>query len=266
MINMLFGESLIGGANVNSSMDLQSIGSLLEMSSQNVESSLLPNFRSSNGIITSIWIGSLCVEMMTSYISSKKATSRGFAFKTLKICYCFWLRKADKSHGVKSYQKMLNLTKLDTYRSNLKRKEAYTTYSNPRGFIYHNKVKQNMLMRFDELHKFSDGMLNDVRTALDDRLKDILRQILHSNTLETIIQSSSNIIEHPIAEFVQFIKPHQHVLLDFIMIDESSWIGVSGVSFLALEIGTRDVEIKALFDREICQLFLTRSSNISSMS
>nr|GEV15146.1 hypothetical protein [Tanacetum cinerariifolium] len=49
-------ESLIGGANINSSMDLQSTGSLLEMSTQNIESSLSPNFRSSNGIIKSIWI------------------------------------------------------------------------------------------------------------------------------------------------------------------------------------------------------------------
>nr|GEV06013.1 hypothetical protein [Tanacetum cinerariifolium] len=65
-----------------------------------------------------------------------------------------------------------------------------------------------------------------------------LRQILHPNTLETIIQSSSNIIERPIAEFVQFINPHQPVLLIFILIDESSWIGVRAVSFLALEIRT----------------------------
>nr|GEX51699.1 hypothetical protein [Tanacetum cinerariifolium] len=35
--------------------------------------------------------------------------------------------------GVESYQKKLNLTKLDTYRSDLKRREAYTAYSNPRG-------------------------------------------------------------------------------------------------------------------------------------
>nr|GEU90243.1 hypothetical protein [Tanacetum cinerariifolium] len=40
------------------STDLQSTGSLLEMSTQNVESLLSPNFRSLNGIITSIWIGS----------------------------------------------------------------------------------------------------------------------------------------------------------------------------------------------------------------
>ncbi|GKD21956.1 hypothetical protein Tco_1223659, partial [Tanacetum coccineum] len=51
-------------------------------------------------------------------------------------------------------------------------------YSNPRGFIYHNKNKKNRLMRIDELHKFSDGTLNDVRTALNDRLKGIRMEYL----------------------------------------------------------------------------------------
>ncbi|GKB09576.1 hypothetical protein Tco_0837888 [Tanacetum coccineum] len=52
-------------------------------------------------------------------------------------------RVEDLQLGVKSYQKKLNLTKLDT------------------------------LMRIDELHKFSDGTLNDVQTTLDDHLKGI---------------------------------------------------------------------------------------------
>nr|GFC82231.1 hypothetical protein [Tanacetum cinerariifolium] len=64
------------------------------------------------------------------------------------------------------------------YRSDLKRKEAYTAYSNPRGFIYYNKDKQNRLMRIDELHKFNDDTLNDVQTALDDRLKGIWMKYL----------------------------------------------------------------------------------------
>nr|GEY45786.1 hypothetical protein [Tanacetum cinerariifolium] len=41
-----------------------------------------------------------------------------------------------------------------------------------------NKEKQNRLMRIDELHKFSDGTLNDVRTALDDHLKGIRMKYL----------------------------------------------------------------------------------------
>nr|GFB19094.1 hypothetical protein [Tanacetum cinerariifolium] len=87
-------------------------------------------------------------------------------------------RVKDLQLGVKSYQKRLNLTKPDTYRPDLKQREAYTAYSNPRGFIYQNKDKENRLMRIDELHKFSDGTLNDVRNALDDRLKGIRMQYL----------------------------------------------------------------------------------------
>nr|GFC80932.1 hypothetical protein [Tanacetum cinerariifolium] len=41
-----------------------------------------------------------------------------------------------------------------------------------------NKDKKNILMRIDELHKFSDGTLNDVRNALDDRLKGIQMEYL----------------------------------------------------------------------------------------
>ncbi|GJT70826.1 hypothetical protein Tco_1030112 [Tanacetum coccineum] len=53
-------------------------------------------------------------------------------------------RRVEDLHiGVESYQKKLKLTKPDT------------------------------LMRIDELHKFSDSTLNDVRTALDDRLNGI---------------------------------------------------------------------------------------------
>nr|GEV03402.1 hypothetical protein [Tanacetum cinerariifolium] len=70
-------------------------------------------------------------------------------------------RVEDLQLGVESYQKRLNLTKPDTYRPDLKRKD-----------------KKNKLMRIDELHKFSDGTLNDVRNALDDRLKGIRMQYL----------------------------------------------------------------------------------------
>nr|GFB23170.1 hypothetical protein [Tanacetum cinerariifolium] len=56
----------------------------------------------------------------------------------------------------------------------------YTAHSNPRGFIYQNKDKKNRLLWIDELHKFSDGKLNDVRNALDDHLKGIRMQYLPS--------------------------------------------------------------------------------------
>nr|GEZ47464.1 hypothetical protein [Tanacetum cinerariifolium] len=40
-------------------------------------------------------------------------------------------------------------------------------------FAFNNKDKKNRLMQIDELYKFNDGTLIDVRTALDDRLKGI---------------------------------------------------------------------------------------------
>ncbi|GKD53834.1 hypothetical protein Tco_1287221 [Tanacetum coccineum] len=84
----------------------------------------------------------------------------------------------DLQLGVESYQKKLNLTRPDMYRSDLKHKTPYTAYSNPKGFIYQNKDKKSRLMRIDELYKFSDGTLNDVRSALDDILKKIWMEYL----------------------------------------------------------------------------------------
>ncbi|GKE69668.1 hypothetical protein Tco_1527740 [Tanacetum coccineum] len=77
-----------------------------------------------------------------------------------------------------SYQKKLNLTKPDTFRSNLRNRTTYTTYSDPKGVIYKDQNNRNILMRADELHKFSDGTLNDVRTALHDIVKGIRMEYL----------------------------------------------------------------------------------------
>nr|GEZ98786.1 hypothetical protein [Tanacetum cinerariifolium] len=137
MTNMLSGESLIGGANVNNSMNLQSTGNLLEMSTLNVESSLSPNFRLSNGTIISIWIGS---------------------------------RKADKSDDRRTlcFQRLFkNVHKKHRHPTACGRSSPRSQkLLNPRGFIYH-KAKY-----------VPDGTLNDVRTALDERLKGIQMKYL----------------------------------------------------------------------------------------
>ncbi|GKB29974.1 hypothetical protein Tco_0869375, partial [Tanacetum coccineum] len=77
-------------------------------------------------------------------------------------------RVEDLQLGVESYQKKLNLTKPDTFRSGLRKRTAYTAYSDPQGVIYVDQNSINGLMRSDELHKFSDGTLTDVQTALQD--------------------------------------------------------------------------------------------------
>nr|GEY84008.1 hypothetical protein [Tanacetum cinerariifolium] len=69
---------------------------------------------------------------------------------------------------VKSYQNKLNQTKPETYRSNLMNKTAYTSHSDPYGIIYVDSFRRKRLMRTDELHNFSDGTLNNVRSTLYD--------------------------------------------------------------------------------------------------
>nr|GEV69934.1 hypothetical protein [Tanacetum cinerariifolium] len=127
--------------------------SLIEMSTQNIESSLSSNFRSSNGIITSIWIGSL---------SKKVEKSRGR--RTL-----FFQRLSKNVHEKHRHP---TACRRSSTRCRKLPKEAQPYKAG------YNKDKQNRLMRIDELHKFSDGTLNDVRIALDDRLKGIQMKYL----------------------------------------------------------------------------------------
>nr|GEZ93916.1 hypothetical protein [Tanacetum cinerariifolium] len=137
------------------------------------------------------------VVMMIRSTNLKKAISKGYASKTLKISTCgrystgsrklpeeaqpYNARhvsiqsKATRSVYCLFVPKKIYLSKQGQEKQ---RREAYTAYSYPRGFIYQNKDTKNRLMRIDELHKFSDGTLNDVRNALDDRLKGIRMQYL----------------------------------------------------------------------------------------
>nr|GEV55234.1 hypothetical protein [Tanacetum cinerariifolium] len=77
-------------------------------------------------------------------------------------------RVEDLQLGVKSYQKKINLTRPDTYHSDLKRMTPYTAYFNVQGIIYEDEMKRNRIMRTNELHKFSNDTLNHVRTVLND--------------------------------------------------------------------------------------------------
>ncbi|GJZ11536.1 hypothetical protein Tco_0546295 [Tanacetum coccineum] len=53
-------------------------------------------------------------------------------------------------------------------KSNITNMIPYTTYNNPQGIIYLDKLRRNMLMRSDELYKFCDGTLTYVRRVLHD--------------------------------------------------------------------------------------------------
>ncbi|GJS30140.1 hypothetical protein Tco_0490760 [Tanacetum coccineum] len=77
-------------------------------------------------------------------------------------------RVEDLQLAVESYQKKINLTKPNTYWTDLKKMTPYTAYRDIQGIIYQDDMDRNCLMRTDELHKFNDNTLNHVRTSLND--------------------------------------------------------------------------------------------------
>ncbi|GJV24992.1 hypothetical protein Tco_1377687 [Tanacetum coccineum] len=81
---------------------------------------------------------------------------------------------------------------------NLRNKTAYTSHSDPYGIIYVDQFKRKRLMRTDEHHKFSDGMLNDVRTALHDIAEGIRMEYLPGNrySLKDKNEAKTNKTEH----------------------------------------------------------------------
>nr|GEU45203.1 hypothetical protein [Tanacetum cinerariifolium] len=177
MINMLLEKSPIRGENVNSSTNLQSTRSLLA-----IDDDKLYKFKEGNFKRLRIQdledMLLLLVQGKLINLTVEKCFAFNVSLRMFTRSIVIQRHVKDLQLGVESYQKKLNLTNPDMYCFDLKRKEAYTTYTNLRGFIYHNKDKQNRLMRIDELNKFSDGTLNDVRTALDDHLKGIQMKYL----------------------------------------------------------------------------------------
>nr|GEV51799.1 hypothetical protein [Tanacetum cinerariifolium] len=104
----------------------------------------------------------------------------------LLLTYCHSNAGGRSSIRCRKLLKKLNLTKPDTYRSNLRNKTAYTSHSDPHGIIYVDQFKRKRLMRTDKLYKFSDGTLNDVRTALHDIAAGIRRDYLPIRKLSNL--------------------------------------------------------------------------------
>ncbi|GKE42153.1 hypothetical protein Tco_1469437, partial [Tanacetum coccineum] len=82
-------------------------------------------------------------------------------------------RVEDLQLGVESYQKKINVTKPKTTKPGIRKRDPYTPYQDPQGFIYVDTLGRNRLMRSDELCKFSDRILTRLRTSLDDITKNI---------------------------------------------------------------------------------------------
>ncbi|GKC41845.1 hypothetical protein Tco_1059567, partial [Tanacetum coccineum] len=82
-------------------------------------------------------------------------------------------RVEDLQLGVESYQKKLNISRPMTHKAGITYLKPYSTYSNPQGFIYVDKLGRNKLMCSHELYKFRDSTLTSVRDTLKDMANNL---------------------------------------------------------------------------------------------
>nr|GEY38686.1 hypothetical protein [Tanacetum cinerariifolium] len=135
MINMLSGESLIVGANIVEWHDYKN----LDWITMRRDDDKLYKFKEGG-------IKRLCIQdiedMLLLLVQGKLTyltVEERFAFNVYLRMFTRSIVIQQRVEDLIRCQKLtkkLNLIKLDTYRTDLKRKEAYTAYSNPRGFIY----------------------------------------------------------------------------------------------------------------------------------
>nr|GEW90954.1 hypothetical protein [Tanacetum cinerariifolium] len=99
--------------------------------------------------------------------------------KILTTAVNFWTRHLvirqrveDFQLGIESYQTQLNLTKPQWDATGFEYKHDYMVIDSPRAVTFRDKYGVQMIMRFNEIHKFSDGTLHQIDEALDCRVKE----------------------------------------------------------------------------------------------
>ncbi|GJU47365.1 hypothetical protein Tco_1204631 [Tanacetum coccineum] len=82
----------------------------------------------------------------------------------------------------------------ETTKSDIRKRDPYTPYQDPQGFIYVDNNGRNRLMQSDELYKFIDRTLTGLRTFLDDITKNIRREYLPKRRWSTLEKKRANIM------------------------------------------------------------------------
>nr|GEX80480.1 reverse transcriptase domain-containing protein [Tanacetum cinerariifolium] len=83
-------------------------------------------------------------------------------------------RVEDFQLGIESYQTQVNLDKPQWTATGFQYKHDYTVIESHRAVIFRDKYGVKMMMRFNEIHKFSDGTLLQIDEALDYRVKEFM--------------------------------------------------------------------------------------------
>nr|GEX66785.1 hypothetical protein [Tanacetum cinerariifolium] len=81
-------------------------------------------------------------------------------------------RVEDFQLGIKSYQTQLNLTKPRWDATGFKYKYDFTVIDSLRAVTFRDNYGVQMIMRFNEIHKSSDGTLHQIEEALNYRVKE----------------------------------------------------------------------------------------------
>ncbi|GJT76222.1 hypothetical protein Tco_1042947 [Tanacetum coccineum] len=90
--------------------------------------------------------------------------------------------------------KKFNVTKPETTRPGIRKKDPYTPYQDPHRFIYVDTQGRNRLMRSDELYMFNDGTLTRLRTSLDNITKNIRMEYLPQRRWSILEKKIANIM------------------------------------------------------------------------
>nr|GEU44252.1 hypothetical protein [Tanacetum cinerariifolium] len=81
-------------------------------------------------------------------------------------------RVEDFQLGIESYQTQLNLTKPRWDATGLEYKHDYTVIDSLKAVTFRDRYGVQMIMRFNEIHKFSNGTLHQIDEALEYRLRN----------------------------------------------------------------------------------------------
>ncbi|GKB65645.1 hypothetical protein Tco_0921831 [Tanacetum coccineum] len=120
--------------------------------------------------------------------------------KILTIAVNLWTRNLvirqrveDFQLGIESYQTQLNLTKPRWDAKGFEYKHDFTVIDSPKAVTFRDKYGVQMIMRFNEIHKFNDGTLQQINEALDYRVKEFKVQV----KMEMEIPRSSGVNSQP---------------------------------------------------------------------
>ncbi|GJR55833.1 hypothetical protein Tco_1406354 [Tanacetum coccineum] len=99
--------------------------------------------------------------------------------KVLTTAVNLWIRNLvirqrveDFQLGIESYQTQLNITKPRWDTTGFEFKHDYTVIDSPRAVTFKDRYGVQMILRFNEIYKFSDGTLQQIDEALDYRVKE----------------------------------------------------------------------------------------------